>query len=183
MRDIALGRPSRFNRIDITKNGKREGIISSAQRDNASRQLVNTDSDANINAPSAASAQRSVTLFFNTEKPPSAAIIVLQAMFQRIDLYRLEVYALKNILNTAEALAEAFELPADALLGAARVTVTARKNVVIENHRGILSYGEESIVIRLQRGKLAINGSALHLVAMTADRVFITGRIQSMEWE
>lgn len=104
-------------------------------------------------------------------------------MFQRIDLYRLEVYALKNILNTAEALAEAFELPADALLGAARVTVTAGKDAVIENHRGILSYGEESIVIRLQRGKLAINGSALRLAAMTADRIFITGRIQSMEWE
>lgn len=104
-------------------------------------------------------------------------------MFHRIDLYRLEVYALKNILNTAEALAEAFELPADALLGASRVTVTAGKNVVLENHRGILSYSEENIVIRLQRGKLAINGNTLRLAAMTADRVFITGRIQSMEWE
>lgn len=99
-----------------------------------------------------------------------------------IDLYRLGVCAV-SIISTAEALAEAFELPTDALLGMSRLTVTAGKNAVIENHRGILAYSEAQVVIALQRGKLIINGNSLTLAAMTPDRIFISGRIQSMEWE
>lgn len=100
-----------------------------------------------------------------------------------IDLYRLGVCRLKSIHEQVELLAEALELPEDALLGAAKVTVTAGRRLVVENHSGVLSYGEEQIVLKLPRGKLSILGEGLSLTAMTRDRLIISGRIRTLEWE
>lgn len=88
-----------------------------------------------------------------------------------------------SISNAAEALAEVFDLPEEAVPGAARVTVTSGKRVAVENHRGLLSYGEERIVIRLPRGKLTLSGAGLQLILMSAERLFIGGRIQALEWD
>lgn len=90
---------------------------------------------------------------------------------------------MKSISNAAEALADAFDLPEEAVPGAARVIITSGKRVAVENHRGLLSYGEERIVIRLPRGKLTLTGAGLQLIVMSAERLFIGGRIQALEWD
>ncbi len=90
---------------------------------------------------------------------------------------------MKHFSQAAEAFADALDIPEDVLLGAERVIITAGKRAVVENHRGILAYGEERILLRLPRGKLAIDGARLHLLALTADTVVIGGRIQRVEWE
>lgn len=90
---------------------------------------------------------------------------------------------LKRISAAIEDLAEALDIPEDILLCSERVVVTAGKRVTVENHRGILSYGEERMIIRLPRGRLAVNGSEMRLLAMTGDTLVIAGRIQSVEWE
>lgn len=90
---------------------------------------------------------------------------------------------MKDISRAAELLAQTLELPEEALTGAAKLSVTAGKRALVENHRGILSYGEERIVLRVARGKLCINGSGLRLLAMTEERIYIGGRIQCVEWE
>lgn len=104
-------------------------------------------------------------------------------MRTRIDLYRLGVCRLKSIQERAEELAEALELPEDALLGSAKVTVTAGRRLMVDNHGGILSYSDGQITIKLTRGKLSILGDGLHLSAMTHDRLIISGRIRTLEWE
>ena len=90
---------------------------------------------------------------------------------------------LRNIIETAEELARELELPEDALLGSAKLTVTAGRRAMVENHRGILSYADTRIVIRLARGRLVVSGSGLMLLAMTKEYIFIGGHIQNMEWE
>lgn len=90
---------------------------------------------------------------------------------------------MKSLMDRAEALAEMLVLPEDALLGAAKVTVTAGKRLLVENHRGVLSYGDAQIIVRLPRGKLSVSGSALSLLVMTSEQLLIGGRIQTLEWE
>lgn len=90
---------------------------------------------------------------------------------------------LKRISAVIEDLAEALDIPEDILLGLERVVVTAGKRISIENHRGILSYGEKRMIIRLPRGTLAVNGSGMRLLAMSEDALVIAGHIQSVEWE
>lgn len=90
---------------------------------------------------------------------------------------------LKRIGTMTEELADRLDLPEDVLLGAAKLSVTAGRRVLVENHRGILEYGTEQIVVNIGRGKIRLQGSDLRLVAMSKQELLISGRINSVEWE
>ena len=79
-------------------------------------------------------------------------------------------------------LANRLELPEEAVAGAAKVTVTAGRKALIENHRGIMEYGPEKIVISTERGKLSLSGSALRIMAMNQNDLLIGGDLQYAEW-
>lgn len=86
----------------------------------------------------------------------------------------------KNLLERA---AESLALPEDVLAGASCVRLVGRSEVYVENHRGILSYGEEEI--RISGGKVMIRvvGTGLRLCSMTAEDLMITGMITAVELE
>lgn len=90
---------------------------------------------------------------------------------------------MKRIKELPLELADRLELPEEALLGCAKLTVTGGRKVLVENHKGVVDYGKERIVISVGRGKLNINGSELNLSAMNKQELLISGRIQSVEWE
>ena len=79
--------------------------------------------------------------------------------------------------------AQRLELPEEALLGALKLTVTGGRQALVENHRGLLDYSEERILISAIKGKLAISGTGLSLAAMNKSELLVKGRIQSVEWE
>lgn len=106
-----------------------------------------------------------------------------QSMKRVIDLYGQEVAALKKIGILAADLAERLELPEDALLSAAKLSLTAGRRALVENHKGILEYGTERILISTGRGKISLSGSELRLVAMSKSQLLISGKIQNVEWE
>lgn len=82
-----------------------------------------------------------------------------------------------------EALSEALELPQEAVGGACIVKLAAGKQALIENHKGILSFENTQIVIAAGKGRIVLRGDGLYLAAMSADRLLISGRICSVEWE
>lgn len=104
-------------------------------------------------------------------------------MTRRIDLYRLGVFRLKRLIRAAEDISDLLQLPADALAGAAKVSVTGGKHALIENHRGLLGFSETQVTVALNRGKLIISGSALQLVTMTVSQLSVSGKIQHVEFE
>ena len=106
-----------------------------------------------------------------------------QAMTPGIDIYGIEVKPVKSIRELPQELAERLALPEDALLGTAKLTVTGGKRLLVENHRGVMDYGRERIVVSLGRGKLNISGAELVIAAMNRRELLISGRIQSVEWE
>ena len=106
-----------------------------------------------------------------------------QIMFRSIDLYGQGVAALKKIGTMASDLTERLSLPEDALLGAARLTVVGKRKTLIENHRGILEYGTEYIVVSTGRGKISLTGSGMKLLAMNKSELLISGEIKTVEWE
>ena len=67
--------------------------------------------------------------------------------------------------------------------GSGKLTVTAGRQVFIENHCGILEYGTERICVAFDRGRVVINGAGLDLVAMSGRELIIKGRLHSLEWE
>lgn len=80
-----------------------------------------------------------------------------------------------------EETAHRFDLPADAAAGLPRVTLTGRKRVCVENHRGLLGYTTERIELGGGRVRVVITGVDLSLRVMKRDAVVITGEVYSVE--
>ena len=68
---------------------------------------------------------------------------------------------MKNMKELPQDLAQRLELPEEALLGALKLTVTGGRQALVENHRGLLDYSEERILISAIKGKLAISGTGI----------------------
>jgi len=80
-------------------------------------------------------------------------------------------------------LAEKTSLPPEILPGAATVHLTAGRQALVEEQRGVLEYSAERVVLALSRGKLILSGSGLRLNAMNGGELMIVGRIERLEWE
>lgn len=80
-----------------------------------------------------------------------------------------------------EKTAQVLDIPADVLAGLPRVELIGDREVRMENHRGILSYGEEEIHVSAGGFVIKIVGEELKLRAMTGLELLVTGRIRGVE--
>lgn len=88
-----------------------------------------------------------------------------------------------NFNDKAELLADRLDLPADALAGSIRLSLCGRRRLMIENHHGIISYGENMTEVDCGGVKLIIRGDGLSIGAMDKKDMLICGRIISLEFE
>lgn len=100
-----------------------------------------------------------------------------------IALYGTEVTAVKKAKLLLGDLCDRLELPEEAAAGAAKLTITDGRRALVENHRGLLEYGEEQIRISTGRGQIVLRGRDLTLSAMSGKELLIRGKLQSAEWE
>ena len=84
-----------------------------------------------------------------------------------------------GVLN---AVAELFDLPADVVAGLPHLEMVGSRQLYLEHHQGILSYGEDRIDVNTSAGVLRIGGRSLSLLAMTAEELRIGGQIATVEW-
>lgn len=80
-----------------------------------------------------------------------------------------------------EKTAQTFDLPADAVAGLPRIELTGDRELRMENHKGILTYGKEEIHVSGGKIVVRITGTDLELKAMNASELLITGRIAAVE--
>ena len=83
--------------------------------------------------------------------------------------------------NWGEEIAERFDLPPETRAQVPRVTLSGNRRVVVENHRGLLEYGEDTVEVAGGRIRVRIHGTELQLRAMDRNDLVITGRILSVE--
>lgn len=81
-----------------------------------------------------------------------------------------------------ERTAQLFDIPGEAA-GLPRVELVGRHELRMSNHRGILAYGTEEILVSGGRLLVKVKGEGLELGAMTGEELFITGTILSVELE
>ena len=77
-------------------------------------------------------------------------------------------------------IAELFDLPADVVAGLCHVELLGDRQLFLEGHGGILSYGTEQIDINAGALILRVRGSGLTLRSMTDTEVRISGRIDAI---
>lgn len=85
--------------------------------------------------------------------------------------------------NFLERTAYAFDLPADIVAGLPKIQLIGNGELRMENHRGILSYREDEIVISGGKLMIRVLGSELVLQSMSANALLVAGQIQSIHLE
>ena len=103
-------------------------------------------------------------------------------MTRRIVLYGTEGCVLNKFGKLAERFCETLELPEEAVPGNAKVSMTGGKKLLIENHKGLLSYSDTAIEVLTGEGKISVLGSGFTIRAMKEGNMLIFGRLQSVEW-
>ena len=79
-----------------------------------------------------------------------------------------------------EALTRRLALPAEAA-GELRVTLSGGGEVLIERHRGLLSYSDTLAEVAGGALRLRVRGEGLTLRVMTAEELRVTGRILGLD--
>lgn len=78
---------------------------------------------------------------------------------------------------------ESLELPKDLMYGASIVTIIGRREVLIENYKGILEYTEDYIKIQTKNAKLTVYGKQLSIEYYTNEDMKVVGFVKSIEYE
>ena len=74
------------------------------------------------------------------------------------------------------------DLPEDIFLGYANISLYGNRELYICNHKGIMSYGQEEIILLTKEFQLLIKGKALEISSYTRDELTISGYIHSLEY-
>ena len=88
---------------------------------------------------------------------------------------------MKHWTDTVERTAERLNLPADSMARLPRITLTGRRQLLIEEHRGIKRYADDCVELDLGAYRLRVSGGELRLAAMDRDAVLLTGAITALE--
>ena len=75
------------------------------------------------------------------------------------------------------------ELPKGLMLGAAIVTITGRKEVLVESYKGIIELEDSLVKIQTKNCRLQILGAHLTVEYYTNEEMKIVGLIDSVSYE
>ena len=93
----------------------------------------------------------------------------------------MEMSEQKQRLGFLARTAQTFDLPAD--IGLPRIELIGNGQLQMENHRGILSYREDEVVVSGGKLLVRIQGSELELQSMSANALLVAGVIRSVQLE
>ena len=79
-------------------------------------------------------------------------------------------------------LIDILELPKDVIKGIPVISIYGRNFILIDNHRGISEYTENTLVILIKDGKIHVSGSSLEIKEFTKDHISVKGIISSVEF-
>lgn len=85
----------------------------------------------------------------------------------------------KNLLMLAGLL----EIPEDIVLDLPRITMLGNKQLLVENHKGIIEYSSTVVRIKLIQGTLVIHGEILTLGSLQIEQILVEGIIKVLQYD
>ncbi len=77
---------------------------------------------------------------------------------------------------------ELLEMPKDVVLDLPRITMLGDLEVEIVNHKGILSYTPDRVVVAAEVGTITISGYGLSIASILKEEITVVGRIRGVEF-
>ncbi len=87
---------------------------------------------------------------------------------------------MKNKGSFLDKMAYAMDLPGEPLPGQSLVELVGQRRVLIENHRGVVQYGDTEICVRVTYGCIRVCGKELRLMRMNKQQLIISGLVDSI---
>ena len=60
------------------------------------------------------------------------------------------------------------------------IEIVGDQSVLIENHRGVITYGKEKVITKVKFGSVAVCGCNLEIKHMSREQLVISGSIQNI---
>ena len=80
-------------------------------------------------------------------------------------------------------LLSAADLPEEPIPGQPIIEIVGQQRVLIENHVGVIEYGDCVVRIKVKYGAICVEGCRLELTRMTRGQLIISGKIESIKLE
>lgn len=85
--------------------------------------------------------------------------------------------------SNLQTLAGIFEIPQDIVLDLPRITMLGNKQMLIENHKGIIEYNETLVRVKLSQGELIVHGNELMLGNLQVEQILIEGVVTEVKYD
>lgn len=82
-----------------------------------------------------------------------------------------------------QKLAGMLEIPQDIILDLPRITMLGNKQILIENHKGIIEYTPSLVRIKLNQGEVMILGYQLTLSNLQIEQILVEGTVEEIKYE
>ena len=77
---------------------------------------------------------------------------------------------------------ESMDLPKDLFLGMPDIAMIGNRELNIMNHRGIMRYEDDEVIILSKNIQIIVKGTNLYIAAYSKDEIKLKGYINSMEF-
>lgn len=88
----------------------------------------------------------------------------------------------KRIDDIKSNVSEMLELPKDIMLDLPKITLIGNLQLYIENHKGIIEYGNLRIRVNTNAGILRVLGKNMVIKTIVTEEIIIVGEIESVEF-
>lgn len=82
-----------------------------------------------------------------------------------------------------QRLAGLLEIPQDIVMDLPRITMLGNKQLLIENHKGIIEYTSSLIRIKLNQGELIVTGTDLTLGNLQVEQILVEGTVGELKYD
>lgn len=88
---------------------------------------------------------------------------------------------MRNKRSLFERMAVAADLQDEPVPGLPLVEIAGEHRVLIENHRGVMEYGTQTIRVKVKYGHVCICGRGLELARMNRGQLVISGCVDAVQ--
>lgn len=82
-----------------------------------------------------------------------------------------------------ESVATKLDLPREMILDLPKVTVISNSEISIENHKGVIFFGESQIKIRTSIGVVNISGGNFEIIFVGGSTIALSGKFKSIVYD
>lgn len=88
-----------------------------------------------------------------------------------------------KISRFKEKLVDTLDFPIDIALGLPKITIIGQQEITVENHKGIIKFEKDELIVNTDLGNLKILGNDLEITLVGGTTITLRGRFKAVVYE